>query len=225
MDSMNVNAMVKDKHYGVLEEVLNSVTHGIGVGLSIAGLVWLILRAVWVGDTLGIVSVIIFGVSLLLLYLASTLYHAIPFVKVKRVFRIFDHCAIYLLIAGTYTPFLLVSMRGTWGWTLFGILWGIACVGCGFKAFFTGRFDRVSTAMYVAMGWIVLVALKPALTYVPLGALVMMAIGGLAYTFGVFFYVSNRIPFNHAIWHCFVMAGSAIPFFAIIIYVLDTPAG
>ena len=134
---MNVNATVKDKHYGVLEEVLNSVTHGIGVGLSIAGLVWLILRAVWVGDTLGIVSVIIFGASLLLLYLASTLYHAIPFVKVKRVFRIFDHCAIYLLIAGTYTPFLLVSMRGTWGWTLFGILWGIACVGCVFKAFFT----------------------------------------------------------------------------------------
>ena len=131
---MSVNAEVKHKHYSLIEEVMNSVTHGIGVGLSIAGLVWLILRAVRVGDTLGIVSVIIFGVSLLLLYLASTLYHAIPCFSVKRVFRVFDHCAIYLLIAGTYTPFLLVSMRGPWGWTFFGILWGIACIGCAFKA-------------------------------------------------------------------------------------------
>ena len=222
---MSVNAEVKHKHYSLIEEVLNSVTHGIGVGLSIAGLVWLILRAVRVGDTLGIVSVIIFGVSLLLLYLASTLYHAIPCFSVKRVFRVFDHCAIYLLIAGTYTPFLLVSMRGPWGWTFFGILWGIACIGCAFKAFFTGRFDRISTALYVAMGWFVLVGIKPAIMCIPTGALIMMAIGGLAYTFGVFFYVYNRIPFNHAIWHCLVMAGSAIHFFAVILYVLDTPGG
>lgn len=215
----------KDKHYTKAEEVLNATTHGVGAVLSIAGLVWLVLRAVRVEDSLSVVSAIVFGSSLLLLYLASTLYHAIPFVNVKRVFRVFDHCAIYLLIAGTYTPFLLVSMRGTLGWTLFGILWGIAVVGCSFKAFFTGRFDRISTAMYVAMGWIVLVAIKPTVTYVPLGALIMMAIGGLAYTFGVFFYSNNRIPFNHAIWHCFVLAGSAFHFFAIIIYVLQNPAG
>lgn len=218
-----MTSAVKHKQYSILEEIFNSVTHGIGAGLSVAGLVWLILRAVRVGDATSIVAVIVFGCSLLLLYLASTLYHAIPCINVKRVLRVFDHCAIYLLIAGTYTPFLLVSMRGSLGWTLFGILWGIACVGCAFKAFFTGRFDRVSTAMYVAMGWIVLVALKPAITYIPLGALVMMAIGGLAYTFGVFFYTNNKIPFNHAIWHCFVMAGSAIHFFAIIIYVLAPP--
>jgi len=218
-----MSTQVKHKHYSILEEILNSVTHGIGAGLSIAGLVWLIVRAVRVGDTTSIVAVIVFGSSLFLLYLASTLYHAIPFINVKRVLRVFDHCAIYLLIAGTYTPFLLISMRGTLGWTLFGILWGIACVGCAFKAFFTGRFDRVSTAMYVAMGWFVLVAIKPAITYVPVGALVMMAIGGLAYTSGVFFYIYNRIPYNHAIWHCFVMAGSAIHFFAVIIYVLDKP--
>jgi len=222
---MGSSALVKHKHYSVAEEVMNSVTHGIGIVLSIAGLVWLILRAARMVDALGIVSVIVFGVSLLLLYLASTLYHAIPWSNVKRVFRVFDHCAIYLLIAGTYTPFLLVSMRGPWGWSFFGILWGIACVGCAFKAFFTGRFDRVSTAMYVAMGWMVLVAIKPAILYIPTGALLMMALGGLAYTFGVFFYVYNRIPFNHAIWHCFVMAGSAIHFFAIIIYVLDKPVG
>ncbi len=220
-----MNAMVKHKHYSIAEEVMNSVSHGIGAGLSIAGLVWLIIRATRVGDALGLVSVIVFGVSLLVLYLASTLYHAIPCMNVKRVFRVFDHCAIYLLIAGTYTPFLLVSMRGPLGWTFFGILWGIACVGCAFKAFFTGRFDRVSTALYVAMGWFVLVGIKPAIDYIPTGALIMMAIGGLAYTSGVFFYVYNRIPFNHAIWHCFVMAGSAIHFFAIIIYVLATPVG
>lgn len=220
---MKDTSLVKHKHYTVLEEVFNSVTHGVGVALSIAGLVWLILRAVRIGDTMSIVSVIVFGVSLMLLYLASTLYHAIPWVNVKRVFRIFDHCAIYLLIAGTYTPFLLVSMRGPVGWSFFGILWGIAIVGCGFKAFFIGRFDKLSTALYVAMGWIALVAIKPAITYIPMGALIMMAIGGLAYTFGVFFYINNRIPYNHAIWHCFVMAGSAIHFFAIIIYVLANP--
>ncbi|NLO33223.1 MAG: hemolysin III family protein [Candidatus Hydrogenedentes bacterium] len=220
-----MSSSVKHKEYSIVEEVLNSATHGVGVALSIAGMVWLIIRAVRWGDGLSIVSAIVFGLSLLALYLASTLYNAIPCINAKRVLRVFDHCAIYLLIAGTYTPFLLVSMRDApgWGWTLFGVLWGIACVGCGFKAFFTGRFDRVSTAMYIAMGWIVLIAIKPAITYIPLGALIMMAIGGLAYTFGVFFYVYNRIPFNHAIWHCFVMAGSAIHFFAVIIYVLGAP--
>ncbi|HOH43843.1 MAG TPA: hemolysin III family protein, partial [Candidatus Hydrogenedentes bacterium] len=134
--------------------------------------------------------------------------------------RVFDHCAIYLLIAGTYTPFLLVSLRGTTGWALFGVVWGIACVGCAFKAFFTGRFNKVSTAMYVAMGWIVLVAIKPAITHIPVGGLLMMLAGGLLYTFGVFFYANERVPYNHAIWHCFVMGGSAIHFFAVIIYVL-----
>ena len=208
------------KHYSLLEEIANSVTHGIGAALSVLGLVWLIARAVHIGDIMSIVSVIVFGCSLFLLYLASTLYHAIPCHGAKRVLRIFDHCAIYLLIAGTYTPFLLVSMRGPIGWTLFGVLWGIACVGCAFKLFFIGRFDKISTAMYVAMGWIALVAIKPAIEFIPAGALVMMLIGGLAYTFGVFFYLNSRIPFNHAIWHCFVMAGSAVHFFAIIFYVL-----
>ena len=214
-----------EKHYSLLEEIANSVTHGIGAALSIVGLVWLIVRAIHVGDAFSIVSVIIFGASLFLLYLASTLYHAIPCRGAKRVLRKFDHCAIYWLIAGTYTPFLLVSMRGTVGWALLGVVWGIACVGTAFKLFFIGRFDKISTAMYVAMGWIVLVAVKPAITHVPAGALVLMLIGGLAYTFGVFFYMNNRIPFNHAIWHCFVMAGSAVHFFAIIFYVLALPIG
>ncbi len=208
------------KHYSLLEEIANSVTHGIGAALSVLGLIWLIARAVHIGDIMSIVSVVVFGCSLFLLYLASTLYHAIPCHRAKRILRIFDHCAIYLLIAGTYTPFLLVSMRGPVGWSLFGVLWGIACVGCAFKLFFIGRFDKISTAMYVAMGWIALVAIKPAIEFIPAGALLMMLIGGLAYTFGVFFYLNNRIPFNHAIWHCFVMAGSAVHFFAIIFYIL-----
>lgn len=217
---MEKSSLKQDKHYSILEEIANSVTHGVGMALSIAGLVWLILRAARVGDTLSIVSVIVFGSSLILMYLASMLYHAIPCRGVKRVFRIFDHCAIYLLIAGTYTPFMLVSMRGAAGYTLFGILWGIAIVGCAFKAFFTGRFDKISTILYVCMGWIALVAIKPAITYIPMGALFFMLIGGLAYTFGVLFYLNDRIPYNHAIWHCFVMAGSAIHFFTIISYVL-----
>ena len=216
---------VSSKHYSVLEEIANSVTHGIGAGLSVAGLVWLILRAVRIGDAFSIVSVIVFGASLTLLYIASTLYHALPWQKIKLLFRKFDHCAIYWLIAGTYTPFLLVSMRGTVGWTLFGVLWGIAIVGTAFKLFFIGRFDRLSTAMYVVMGWTALVAIKPAIAYIPGPALFMMFIGGLAYTFGVFFYLNNRIPFNHAIWHCFVMAGSTVHFFAIIFYVLAMPVG
>lgn len=222
---MDSNHLTTRRHYSLYEEIANSVTHGVGAALSMVGLVWLIVRAVHVGDVFSIVSVIVFGCSLLLLYLASTLYHAIPYHGAKKILRIFDHCAIYFLIAGTYTPFLLVSMRGPIGWTFFGILWGIACVGCAFKLFFIGRWDRVSTALYVAMGWIALVAIKPAITYIPGGALWFMLAGGLAYTFGVFFYVNNRVPFNHAIWHCFVMAGSMIHFFTIIAYVLAAPLG
>jgi hemolysin III len=217
---MKTHQDTHSKEYSILEEVMNSSTHALGFALSIAGLVWLILRAVKLQDTMSLVAVIVFGSSLIALYAASTLYHAIPCFNAKKVLRIFDHCAIYLLIAGTYTPFLLVSLRGPLGWTLFGVVWGIACVGCAFKAFFTGRFDRVSTAMYVAMGWIVLIAIKPAITHIPMGALLMMLAGGLLYTSGVFFYTNNRVPFNHAIWHCFVMAGSAFHFFAVIIYVL-----
>ena len=208
------------KEYTVLEEIMNSGTHAVGFGLSVAGLVWLILRAVSLKDSMSLVAVIVFGSSLIALYAASTLYHAVPCFNVKKVLRVFDHCAIYLLIAGTYTPFLLVSLRGTTGWALFGVVWGIACVGCAFKAFFTGRFNKVSTAMYVAMGWIGLVAIKPAITHIPVGGLLMMLAGGLLYTFGVFFYANERVPYNHAIWHCFVMGGSAIHFFAVIIYVL-----
>ncbi len=211
---------MEEKHYSLAEEIANSLTHGIGAMLSVAGLVVMVMVAAATGDPWKITAVSIFGASLILMYLASTLYHAIPAASVKKLFRTFDHCAIYLLIAGTYTPFLLVSMRGAWGWSLFGLVWGIAVVGCGFKAFHTGKFDRLSTALYVGMGWIVLVAIKPAVAMVPTGGLVLMLLGGLAYTAGVFFYVCNRIPFNHAIWHGFVMAGSAFHFFGVLFYVV-----
>ncbi len=215
---------MSEKKYSLREEIANSLTHGIGALLSMIGLVVMILLANWSGDLWKIVSASVFGASMVALYLASTLYHAVPMPKLKHFFRKLDHSAIYLLIAGTYTPFLLVSMRGAWGWSLFGVLWGVAVVGCAFKAFFVGKWDKASTALYLAMGWAVLVALKPAIEAVPVGGMVLMALGGLAYSVGVFFYVSDRIPYNHAIWHGFVLAGTAFHYFGVVFYVLLWPA-
>ncbi len=213
-----------EKEYTVREEIASSVTHGLGIVFSVVGLVVLVSLSVGMADPWRIVSTAIFGASMIILYLASTLYHAIPWPSVKSVMRVFDHCAIYLLIAGTYTPFLLVSLRGPAGWTLLVVMWGIAVIGCAFKAFHTGKFDRLSTAAYVAMGWMIIFAIKPALELIPLGAMVLMALGGLAYTAGVFFYACNRIPYNHAIWHGFVLAGTVTHFFAILFYVVLNPA-
>jgi hemolysin III len=160
------------------------------------------------------------------MYLASTLYHAFPQPKLKRLFRKIDHCAIYLLIAGTYTPFLLVNLRGPWGWSLFAVLWTIAIAGCCFKFAFIdhgahlGWWDKVSTGLYVAMGWTIVVAIKPTIELVPQAALILMVLGGLAYTGGVIFYLWNRLPYNHAIWHLFVLAGSAFHFFAVFYFII-----
>ena len=214
---------MSEQRYTVKEEIASSITHGLGIVFSVVGLVVLVALAVSEADPWRIVSAAVFGASMIILYLASTLYHALPWPSVKAVMRVFDHCAIYVLIAGTYTPFLLVSMRGPWGWSLLVVMWGIAVVGCAFKAFHTGKFDRRSTALYVAMGWMIVVALKPALTMVPPGAMVLMAVGGAAYTGGVFFYACNRIPYNHAIWHGFVLAGTIAHFFAILYYVVLNP--
>ena len=215
---------MSEKHYSFREEVANAVTHGTGVLLSVAGLTAMVLLAAWTGDAWKVWSVVVFGVSMTLLYLCSTLYHAIPPGSVKKFFRKLDHSAIYLLIAGTYTPFLLVSLRGAWGWSLFGVIWGMAVVGCAFKAFFVGKWDKVSTAMYLLMGWTALVAIKPVIEAVPTGGIILMALGGLAYTVGVFFYIYDRIPYNHAIWHGFVMAGTAFHFFGVLFYVVLLPS-
>ncbi|MCB9008142.1 MAG: hemolysin III family protein [Ardenticatenaceae bacterium] len=206
--------------YSVGEEIANSVTHGIGAGLSVAGLTLLVALAAIYGDVWRVVSFSIYGSSLVLLYLASTLYHSIQHPKVKRILRIFDHSAIYLLIAGTYTPFTLVSMRGPWGWTLFGVVWGLALLGIAFKTVFIGRYEKWATAAYVLMGWLVVIAFKEMLVTVPPGGIVWLVIGGVVYTLGVLFYAWEKLPYNHAIWHLFVLGGSICHFFAILFHVL-----
>lgn len=211
------------KFYSRGEELANVVTHGLGVVLSVIGLGLLLLVAVMGADAWRIAGVTVFGTSMVLLYLASVLYHAMPRPETKRIMRILDHCAIYLLIAGTYTPFLLTSLRGPWGWGLLAFMWGAAALGCGIKLFYTGRFEKLSTACYVAMGWAIVVALRPTLELVPTGALALMAAGGLLYTGGVAFYLWDRLPYNHAIWHCFVLGGSLLHFFAVLFFVAPAP--
>ncbi len=206
--------------YGFWEELLNSITHGAGVVLSVAALVLLIVFSNLYGGVRHVVSCTIFGVTLILLYSASTLYHSAQKPRLKRVFKILDHSCIYLLIAGTYTPFLLVVLHGVLGWTLFGIIWFLAASGVIFKIFFVHRFKMVSTITYVFMGWIIIFAIKPLVDTLPAGGVVWLVAGGLSYTLGVIFYAWNRLPFNHAIWHLFVLGGSACHFFAVIFYVL-----
>ena len=206
--------------YTLGEEIANSITHGIGAGLSVAGLIVLVVLAVGHGDVWQIVSFSIYGSSLIILYLASTLYHSFQNPRVKRVFRIIDHASVHLLIAGTYTPFLLVSLRGAWGWTLLAIIWGLALLGIGFEALFIGRFRKISTLSYVLMGWLGVVALKQMLVSVPTGGLVWLAVGGVLYTVGVIFYVWRKLPYNHATWHLFVLAGSVCHYLAILLYLL-----
>lgn len=199
-----------------VEEVANTITHGIGLLLSIVGFVVLLVLAALRGTAWHIVTCSIYGATLICLYTASTLYHAVISPRVKRALRIFDHSAIYLLIAGTYTPFLLVSLRGPWGWSLFGVIWGLALAGVLFKFWFVERFMILSTAVYIAMGWLVVIAAKPVITHVPFTALIWLLAGGLAYTGGVIFFAAKRIPYSHAIWHLFVLAGSICHYFAVL---------
>ncbi len=206
--------------YSRSEELANSLTHGIGVGLSITALAILVSFASRVDDITRVVSFSIFGSCLILLYLSSTFYHAVRAPRLKRIFRVFDHTTIFLLIAGTYTPVSLVSLKGGWGWTLFGLIWGVAVFGIVLEVFFMDRFPKLTLTTYLTMGWLGFVAIKPIIEVMPGGALVWLAIGGLAYTGGVGFYVWDRLPFNHAIWHLFVMAGSACHFFAFYFYLL-----
>ncbi len=207
------------RRLGFYEEVANTITHGLGVAFSIAGLVLLVVRAALYGDAWQVVSFSIYGSSLILLYLASTLYHGIRSKRVKKIFRIFDHSAIYLLIAGTYTPFLLVTLRGPWGWSLFGVIWGLALLGIVFKASFGPKYNTLSTIFYILMGWVVIIAIKPLIAALPAHGLMWLVAGGLAYTSGVIFYAWEKLPFNHAIWHSFVLAGSFLHFFAVLFYI------
>ncbi len=207
-------------HYTVSEDIANSVTHGVAAALSIAGLSVLVTFAALKGDPWRIVAFSIYGSTLVALYVASTLYHSIRYPAVRRVLRQVDHAVIYLLIAGTYTPFTLVLCRGSWGWLLFALTWSIAGLGVFIKTFFTGRFEGFSLILYLVLGWLIVLFLKPMIETIPLTAIIWMAVGGLFYTFGVAFYVWDRLPFNHAIWHLFVIAGSAAHFFVVFFFVL-----
>ena len=202
------------------EEIANSVTHGIGTALGIAGLTILVLLSSLYGDVWRIVSFSIYGTTLVLLFLASTLYHSFTKPNIKRILRICDHSSIYLLIAGTYTPFMLVSIRGKWGWSIFGVIWGLAIFGVIFKIMLTGKYRFLSTMTFLLMGWLCLIALKEMIAGIPFGGMLWLAGGGLLYTFGVVFYVWRSLPYNHAIWHLFVLGGAMCHFFSILFYVL-----
>ena len=208
--------------YSVGEEIANSITHGVGALLSIGGLAVLVGFASLRGDVWHIASCSIFGSTLILLYVASTLYHSIPLPNIKGILRMIDHAAIYLLIAGTYTPFMLVNLRGPWGWSLFCTIWGIALAGILLKTTSFGRLPGISLSLYLAMGWIVVIAIKPMLAVLDKGGLELLLLGGLAYTGGVVFYAWKKLPYSHAIWHLFVMAGSCFHFFAILFYVIPS---
>jgi hemolysin III len=202
------------------EEVANSITHGVGLALSVIGLGVLIVLACLYGSALHIASCSVYGATLVMLYTASTLYHSFRSPRIKHIFKIIDHCAIYLLIAGTYTPFTLVMLRGGWGWSLFGIIWMLCFVGIIFKLFFVNKFQIISTIVYVLMGWLAIVAIKPMVQMIPAGCILWLVAGGLFYTIGVLFFAWHKIPYNHAIWHVFVVAGSVCHFFAVMLYVL-----
>ena len=198
-----------------MEERLNIWSHGIGFLLAVAGLTLLVVKASIKGSAWHIVSWSIFGASMVILYAASTLYHWSKKPKVRRKLRIFDHAAIYLLIAGTYTPFTLTTMQGAFGWVLFGITWGLALGGVIVKLFFTGKYDRLSTILYVAMGWLVIIAVKPMISNLGSVSLWYLLAGGISYTVGAVLYSLPRLRFNHAIFHLFVLGGTICHFFAV----------
>jgi hemolysin III len=214
---------VSSGHYTVAEEIAHAITHGVGLLLSVAGLVVLIILASAHGDAWHVVSCSIFGATLVLLYAASTLYHAIPSPRAKEVLRVLDHAAIFLLIAGTYTPFVLVNLRGGWGWSLFGVVWGLAALGVVLEAVAKQRVKVLSLVLYLGLGWLVAIAIKPLLENVATGGIVLLVLGGLAYSGGVVFYIWRRLPYHHAVWHLFVLAGSVLHFFAVLFYVIPLP--
>jgi hemolysin III len=200
------------------EEVANSVSHGLGLSAAVAAFPVLVLAAQQRGDTAGIVGASVFATAAVLLYLVSTLFHALPRCRAKRVFQILDHSAIYLLIAGTYTPFTLGVLRGDWGWTLFGLVWGMAIAGTVLKALGGVRYTTLSTWTYLAMGWLVVIAAKTVWTLVPGWGLFWLIAGGVAYTAGAVFFMAERIRYFHFVWHLFVVAGTACHFIAVLRY-------
>jgi hemolysin III len=210
----------RNNEYSSREELANGISHGVGTGLAIIGLIILLVTAIRYGNVWHIVSAAIYGCSLILLYLASTLYHLFSSPGWKRFFKQLDHSLIYVLIAGTYTPLTLVTLRGSWGWTLFGLVWGMALCGLVLELVKKERIQWLSLMLYLGMGWLLVIALHPLLLSLAPGGLILLLIGGLLYTLGVVFYVWKSLSYHHAIWHLFVVAGSTAHFFAILFYVM-----
>lgn len=206
-------------HYTLGEEIFNSVSHGVGVALACVGFGILIVLSALYGDAWAVSSSIVYSFSLFALYLASTLYHACPNRRVKGVLQVLDHCSIFLLIAGTYTPYTLITLRGALGWTLFGVVWGAAIVGVVLNAIDVRKYSRISLACYVAMGWVVVLAIRPLMASLAWNGLVLLALGGVFYTVGIIFYVIRR-SYMHSIWHLFVLAGSVCHYLSILLYVI-----
>jgi hemolysin III len=206
--------------YSKKEEQINVATHAFGFILSVFATIALILKAVTNGNSWKIISFSVFGLSMMTLYIASTLYHRETVEKTRNKLKIFDHAAIYVLIAGTYTPFTLVTLHVSKGWWIFSISWIFALIGIGLKLFFTGRFTVISTLMYVLMGWMIVFAIKPLIAILPSAGLYWLIAGGIAYTIGAVLYAIKKIPFNHAIFHLFVLAGTFCHFMAIYFYVV-----
>lgn len=203
------------------EEIVNSITHGLGALLGVAGMVVAIVWAVLYGDAYSVVAASIYGAMLVILYTMSTLYHAFTNETAKKVFRIFDHCSIFLLIAGTYTPFTLCTLRGAFGWTIFGIIWGFTLLGVVLNAISIERFKKFSMVCYVVMGWLIIIAIRPmtvALGFMP--AMFLLLLGGIAYSVGIIFYALTKVPYMHGVWHVFVLLGSILHYFSILFYVL-----
>lgn len=200
------------------EEIANSISHGLGLVLALIALPILVLAAIEVGSTRFVVGVSVFGGTVVLLYLASTLYHSVTHEDMKRLFRLFDHSAIFLLIAGSYTPFALGVLRGPWGWSLLAAVWTLAIVGITLKIRKRTRHSRISIVLYVIMGWLALVAVKPMVMLIPVPGILLIFAGGIAYTGGLAFFAAQRIRYNHFIWHLFVLAGTTCHFFAVLWY-------
>lgn len=206
--------------YSPKEELANTVTHGFALVLSLIGFAVLLFFAITQKGWLHITSCALYGATLVFMYSASTLYHSLNSPRAKNLFRRLDHCAIYLLIAGTYTPFTLINLRGSWGWTLFGVIWAMAVGGIVFRTTCADRFPILAVLYYVAMGWLALVAIKPLFASVPMHGLFWIGAGGLCYMVGIVFYASHRLAYHHAYWHVFTTAGSICHYIAVMFYVL-----
>ena len=207
---------LRERTQSLGEEIANSVSHGVGLLAAVAVAPVLVLSAVQHGGAGRIVGATVFAATMVLLYLTSTLYHALPRNRAKRVFQVLDHAAIFLMIAGTYTPFTLGVLRGTWGWTLFGLVWSLALAGVVLTAVRGVRYPKLSTCLYLAMGWLILIAVKPLWVRVPAWGLFWLLAGGIAYTVGVVFYAAKQVCYSHFVWHLFVITGTACHFIAVL---------